>query len=93
MARSIRHSLTSPEEKALFEAIGAATGEARAAVELEDFDRAMPALAKLRPPVDAFFDKVLVNAPEPNARANRLKLLNRIRAATLTVADFSKVEG
>ena len=85
--------LTEPEEKSLFEAIGAATGEAKAAVELEDFDRAMQALAKLRPPVDAFFDKVLVNAPEPNIRANRLKLLNRIRAATLTVADFSKVEG
>ena len=87
------HLLVEPEEKSLFEAIGAAEGEARAAVDLEDFDRAMAALAKLRGPVDAFFDKVLVNAPDPKLRANRLKLLNRIREATLAVADFSKVEG
>ncbi|HMN85579.1 MAG TPA: DALR anticodon-binding domain-containing protein, partial [Bauldia sp.] len=85
--------LAEPEEKALFEAVGAATGEARAAVEVEDFDDAMRALAKLRAPVDAFFDKVLVNAPDQAVRANRLRLLERIRAATLTVADFSKVEG
>jgi len=85
--------LSEPEEKALFEAIGAASGEARAAVALEDFDGAMRALAKLRAPVDAFFDKVLVNAPDKAVRANRLRLLDRIRQATLTVADFSKVEG
>ena len=85
--------LAEPEEKALFEAIGAATGEARAAVALEDFDGAMRALAELRAPVDAFFDKVLVNAPDKAVRANRLRLLDRIRQATLTVADFSKVEG
>jgi len=85
--------LTEPEEKALFEAIGAAEGEARAAVAVEDFDGAIRALAKLRAPVDAFFDKVLVNAPEPAVRANRLRLLARIRAATRAVADFSKVEG
>jgi glycyl-tRNA synthetase beta chain len=47
----------------------------------------------LRAPVDAFFDKVLVNAPDPAVRANRLKLLNRIRQATLAVADFSKIGG
>ena len=87
------HALAEPEEKALFEAIGAATGEARAAVELEDFDGAMSALAKLRPAVDAFFEHVLVNAPDEAVRANRLRLLDKIRAATLTVADFSKVEG
>ena len=87
------HLLTEPEEKALFEAIGSATGEAEAAVEVEDFDRAMSALAKLRAPVDAFFEKVLVNAPEEDVRANRLRLLNRIRQATRAVADFSKVGG
>ena len=53
----------------------------------------MGALAKLRAPVDAFFDKVLVNAPDPAVRANRLRLLNRIREATLAVADFSKIAG
>ena len=53
----------------------------------------MRAMAKLRPHVDAFFDKVTVNADEPALRENRLKLLDRIRAATRTVADFSKIEG
>jgi glycyl-tRNA synthetase beta chain len=54
-------------------------------------------MAKLRPHVDAFFDRVTVNveggAEEKKLRANRLKLLNEIRAATLAVADFSKIEG
>ena len=54
---------------------------------------AMAALAKLRPAVDAFFDKVTVNADDKALRANRLKLLNEIRAATRAVADFSKIEG
>ena len=53
----------------------------------------MTAMAKLRPHVDAFFDKVTVNVDEAPVRANRLKLLNRIREATRTVADFSKIEG
>ncbi len=85
--------LAEPEERALFEAVGAAEGEVRAAVEVEDFADAMRALAKLRAPVDAFFDKVLVNAPEADVRANRLRLLNKIRQATLAVADFSRVGG
>jgi glycyl-tRNA synthetase beta chain len=86
-------ALVEPEEKALFEAIGAAAGEVTNAVKLEDFDDAMRALAKLRAPVDAFFEKVLVNAPDEKIRANRLRLLNRLREATLAVADFSKVGG
>ena len=53
----------------------------------------MTAMAKLRPAVDAFFDKVKVNDDEPSVRENRLKLLNEIRAATRAVADFSKIEG
>ena len=85
--------LIEPEEQTLFEAIGAAEGEAEAAIEREDFDRAMAALARLRAPVDAFFDKVLVNTPDATLRANRLRLLNRIRQATLAVADFSKIAG
>ena len=85
--------LTEPEEKALFEAVGAADGKVRAAVDIEDFAGAMTALAALRAPVDAFFEKVRVNADDPAVRANRLRLLNRIREATLAVADFSKVGG
>ncbi len=70
-----------------------AEAQARSAVEGEDFEAAMRAIAKLRAPVDAFFDKVTVNADDPSFRENRLKLLSRIREATLAVADFSKIEG
>ena len=81
------------EEKALAAAIGAAKAEATRAVEKEDFAAAMTAMAKLRPSVDAFFDKVTVNVEDKALRENRLKLLNEIRAATRAVADFSKIEG
>jgi glycyl-tRNA synthetase beta chain len=81
------------EEKALAAAIAAATGRAKEAVAQEDFAAAMSALATLRAPVDAFFDKVTVNADDPAIRANRLKLLAQIRAALHEVADFSRVEG
>ena len=82
-----------PEEKALAEAIDVARGEAKAAVGKEDFSAAMRAMAKLRPRVDAFFDKVTVNVDNKGLRENRLKLLNEIREATRSVADFSKIEG
>ncbi|SDB29213.1 glycine--tRNA ligase subunit beta [Bauldia litoralis] len=85
--------LVAPEEKALYEAIGAATGEVEAAVAVEDFDDAMRALARLRAPVDAFFEAVRVNDDDPEIRANRLRLLNLIREATRAVADFSRIEG
>jgi glycyl-tRNA synthetase beta chain len=82
-----------PEERALFEAIASSGSEAKAAVEIEDFESAMTALARLRPAVDAFFDKVLVNVGDAKLRANRLKLLDRLRQATQVVADFSRVGG
>ena len=81
------------EEKALAKAIDQVKSEAGAAVAKEDFAAAMSAMAKLRPAVDAFFDKVKVNDDDPKVRENRLKLLNEIRAATRAVADFSKIEG
>jgi len=82
-----------PEEKALAEAIDVARKEAKAAIAKEDFSAAMRAMAKLRPRVDAFFDKVTVNVDKKGLRENRLKLLNEIREATRSVADFSKIEG
>jgi glycyl-tRNA synthetase beta chain len=82
-----------PEEKALAKAIETAKTETARAVDKEDFVAAMRALARLRPPVDAFFDKVTVNVEDKPLRENRLKLLNQIRDATRTVADFSKIEG
>lgn len=80
------------EEKALAKAIDEVKAEASAAVAKEDFAAAMSAMAKLRPPVDAFFDKVRVNDDDPKVRENRLKLLNEIRSATRAVADFSKIQ-
>src|SRR5689334_19170502 len=80
------------EEKALAKAISEVKAEAGAAVAREDFAAAMSAMAKLRPPVDAFFDKVRVNDDDAKVRENRLKLLNEIRSATRAVADFSKIQ-
>lgn len=80
------------EEKALAKAIAEVRPEATAAVAKEDFAGAMTAMAKLRPAVDAFFDKVKVNDDDAAVRENRLKLLNEIRAATRAVADFSKIQ-
>lgn len=81
------------EEKVLAKAIGEVAAEAGSAVAKEDFAAAMRAMAKLRPAVDAFFDKVKVNDDDAAIRENRLKLLNEIRSATRAVADFSKIEG
>jgi glycyl-tRNA synthetase beta chain len=85
------------EERELAKAIEVTREEASQAVALEDFEAAMRAMAKLRPHVDAFFDKVTVNvadgAEKNELRENRLKLLNEIREATRTVADFSHIEG
>ncbi|HEY5379565.1 MAG TPA: glycine--tRNA ligase subunit beta [Pseudolabrys sp.] len=81
------------EEKALADAIAIAKKDASAAVAKEDFAAAMSAMAKLRPFVDAFFEKVTVNVDDKALRENRLKLLNEIREATRAVADFSKIEG
>ncbi|HEV3501018.1 MAG TPA: glycine--tRNA ligase subunit beta [Bradyrhizobium sp.] len=80
------------EERALAKAIDQVKAEASAAVASEDFAGAMSAIAKLRPAVDAFFDKVKVNDDDAKVRENRLKLLNEIRAATRAVADFSKIQ-
>ena len=85
--------LKRPEEKSLAKAVDDVEKAAASAVANEDFAAAMMEMAKLRAPVDAFFDSVTVNTQEADLRANRLRLLNRIRATTLTVADFSKIEG
>jgi glycyl-tRNA synthetase beta chain len=85
--------LKEPEEMALAQAMVSIAPEASKAYAAEDFAGAMAQMAKLRPAVDAFFDKVTVNVDDKALRANRLVLLNRIREATRTVADFSKIEG
>ena len=80
-------------ESALIGALDQAEAAAEAAVKDENFEAAMAALASLRGPIDAFFDSVTVNDPDPEKRTARLDLLARIRRAVHRVADFSKIEG
>ncbi len=82
-----------PAEATLIAALDGAEPRAAAAVESEDFEGAMAALASLRAPIDAFFDSVTVNDPEQAKRAARLSLLERVRVAVHKVADFSKISG
>ena len=79
------------EEKALFAALSEAQEKAAAALKKEDYTAAMAALAPLRPVIDAFFDKVTVNADDPALRANRLALLNMFRQSLRAVADFDEI--
>lgn len=85
--------LTAPEEKALYSAIGEATQAADAALQQEDFESAMAALAKLRAPADDFFENVVVNVDDSGIRQNRLLILVAIRDALHRVADFSLISG
>ena len=82
-----------PAEADLMAALDAAEPRATAAVKAEDFEGAMAALATLRAPIDAFFDKVTVNDADPAKRSARLALLARVRDAVHAVADFSKIAG
>ena len=85
--------LTEPAEKSLFAALTKAQAAITSALEKEDFAAAMREMAALRGPVDAFFDKVKVNADDAAVRSNRLNLLAAFRAALHKVADFSRIEG
>jgi len=84
---------TQDEEKALAAALDKVAAESGALVGKEDFAGAMRLLAGLRRPVDAFFDKVTVNAPDAAQRLNRLALLQRLAATMDKIADFSRIEG
>ncbi|MCX5891593.1 MAG: glycine--tRNA ligase subunit beta, partial [Deltaproteobacteria bacterium] len=80
-----------PEEKLLLEATAVMGAEVTAALENRDYSAACKALANLRGPVDAFFEKVMVMAEDERVRRNRLSLLARISATFLQMADFSKI--
>ncbi|MGC1864355.1 MAG: glycine--tRNA ligase subunit beta [Methylocystis sp.] len=82
-----------PQEHKLAAAIARAREETAEKLHKEDFEGAMRMLAKLREPVDAFFDHVTVNADNKDLRLNRLRLLNELRVVMLGVADFGKVAG
>jgi glycyl-tRNA synthetase beta chain len=81
------------QETALAFAAAAAATAVDAALETEDFAAAMTALARLRAPVDAFFDQVMVNSDVAAERENRLKLLGQVRAVMGRVADFGMIAG
>ncbi|WP_135079035.1 glycine--tRNA ligase subunit beta [Terasakiella sp. SH-1] len=85
--------LEQDEEQKLFEKLEPVMGTLVTALEEERFAEAMAALATLRGPVDAFFDKVTVNCESTDVRANRLRLLSQIGHALDGIADFSKLEG
>lgn len=80
-------------ERGLAEALAATKETVMLAVDSADFTGAMQTLAGLRDPVDTFFDQVTVNAPGPELRRNRLKLLAKLRDTMNLVADFSRIEG
>ncbi len=82
-----------PEETALFVALDHAEHAIAPALEAEDFAAAMSAMAALRAPIDAFFDKVTVNDDNDVVRRNRLCLLNRVKKVMEQVAVFSAIEG
>ena len=81
------------EETALALATTTAATEVEAALANEDYAAAMTALSRLRGPVDAFFEAVLVNSDVASERDNRLKLLGKVRAVMGQVADFGQVAG
>lgn len=89
----IGERLTLPEEKTLYQKLQDVKARVAAAVAKEQWIEAMTAVATLRGPIDAFFDKVTVNDADATLRENRLNLLAEFRAALGAVADFSKIEG
>jgi glycyl-tRNA synthetase beta chain len=88
-----REAFTLDAENDLVNAIESVDAAAAAKVKANDYKGAITALATLRAPVDAFFEKVLVNDPDAIVRANRLHLLAALRSTMHLVADFSKVSG
>jgi glycyl-tRNA synthetase beta chain len=79
--------LSDPLEQALFQAARAARGDLLPLLQQADYRSALARLAQLREPVDAFFDHVLVMAPDPELRRNRLGLLALIENLFLDIAD------
>ena len=80
------------EEAALLSTLEGLEPQVAASLTAEDFVGAMASLATLRRPLDAFFEHVMVNDPDPALRKNRLRLLSRLKSAMDSVADLSKIE-
>jgi len=78
-------------ERRLHDAVTAAAPRVRAAADGGDYARAMEELLALADPVDQIFADVMIMAPDPAVRANRLALLRGVTETFRMVADFSKV--
>jgi len=85
--------LDQPEERTLADYLAEVGSRAGTLLSSEEFEKVMAELARLRRPVDDFFDKVTVNCEAPALRENRLRLLSGIRATMNQVADFFQIEG
>jgi glycyl-tRNA synthetase beta chain len=83
--------LSQEEERRLYAALSALGPVVEESVAQGHFASALKALAGIRPQVDAFFDKVLVNAEDPAVRANRLALLTGLERLLNRVADISRL--
>ena len=91
-AATLDPSLATDEaERVLIEALGQASPQIEAAVAERDFHAAIAAAAELGPPVDRFFDEVLVMAEDESGRANRLRLLLDVRDAVGVLGDLSQI--
>ncbi len=86
-------ALAAPEEQQLLEVISDVRHASLEDLAAGRYDQAMTSFARLRQPVDLFFDKITVNAPEPELRLNRLRLLAQLRDTMHRIADFSKIQG
>ena len=84
--------LTEPAEVALYAAMREHAPVAAAQFDADDFTASLQTLAQLRAPVDAFFESVMVNAPEMDLRLNRLGLLQALHDAMNRVADLSRLD-
>ncbi len=85
--------LRTKEEHGLARIIAGADEDITACLHNDNYESALRLLANLRAPLDAFFDKVTVNAPEPDLRQNRLRLLHKVRSTMDRIADFAKNRG
>ncbi len=80
-----------PEEKSLASAFGRLQPDVDKAFSALDYTGALRALASLKAPVDAFFDKVMVMDKDPRVRANRIGFLGRLHGTMNRIADLSKL--
>lgn len=78
-------------ERELYDAYVAVAEEAGTLGSSGDYQRALGAVASLRPAVDRFFDKVLVMAPDPALRQNRLRLLAKLDGLFSSIAHFAEM--